>query len=287
MLKMAKFKVGDRVRVISSGKTYSTYDTWAQKYKLENWKEYETLRDGDMGQIIAMGKHDDKKTILCAVKKQNGHPVIIAEDGLELVQLSQFKVGYKIKIRSNLSTEDSSHCGIVPDMVRYGGKIATIIKISRDVDDRVNVYRLDIDNGDWEWDITMLEDFIPEMVGDWNYALKELEKGNKVRRAHWSKSFYLRKESDGFIYEMDSNRKWNPKISSFNGTDWEMYEDKEWEQWECLLGDGEWVKKKEYFNDEYRGNMTELSYNFGGCYDFYIGETEYKHKIIWRKKRNG
>jgi ribosomal protein L21E len=155
--------------------------------------------------------------------------------------MNKYNVGDEVQIKTNLN-ECEHVAGVVSDMKLFQGHIATITKINRDC------YNIDLDNGLWAWNDTMFYDIHKnntKKIKDWNYALSELEKGEKMRRAHWAKSFYLVKRKDGFIYEIDSNRKWTPKLSSFHGKDWEVYKT-------------EALKDRVGYDSKYSGNIFFL-----------------------------
>ena len=60
------------------------------------------------------------------------------------------RVGDKVRIMSDLSRSESGYC--VPEMMKYGGKIATVLSSYSDR----SVY-LDVDNGQWVWHVLDLE----------------------------------------------------------------------------------------------------------------------------------
>ena len=66
-------------------------------------------------------------------------------------------IGDKVRIRQDLlAGEMYGDCEYDEDMLQYQGKVATVTKV---FDSKVirPCYYLDIDNGDWYWDVTMLE----------------------------------------------------------------------------------------------------------------------------------
>ena len=94
---MGRFSVGQKVRVVDSGKVYSTYYDWATDNKFsfsdckirELWAKYLTTKNNSCKKgteltIIATGCHGDDRCIdmyLCEDPK--GNPVLICEQGLE------------------------------------------------------------------------------------------------------------------------------------------------------------------------------------------------------------
>lgn len=68
-----KYKVGDIVKVVNDGKSYTTYDSWFEENnQLKIAARYvygNSIENGEMVRILAIGKHrwDENKTI-CAVE---------------------------------------------------------------------------------------------------------------------------------------------------------------------------------------------------------------------------
>jgi hypothetical protein len=78
------FKIGDKVQVINSGKRYSTYAEWAKKYNLKLYKLGSRLLDGDIGEVVAIGKHTSQQNqIVLGILIDNEH-FIISVEGVEL-----------------------------------------------------------------------------------------------------------------------------------------------------------------------------------------------------------
>ena len=83
------FKVGDRVRVIDSGRHYSTYDGWIKKNAPEFYTKWSNRSrdsiDGLIGTVKVIAAHEDMRAILCLVCTDNGHLFLIGESGLEKI----------------------------------------------------------------------------------------------------------------------------------------------------------------------------------------------------------
>lgn len=62
-------------------------------------------------------------------------------------------VGNKIKIRKDLNTRMVCESDVIFDMLTYSGKSAEIILVNEDK----TLFRLDIDNGLFVWNIEMFE----------------------------------------------------------------------------------------------------------------------------------
>jgi hypothetical protein len=68
---------------------------------------------------------------------------------------SKLSIGTKVKIRTDLRPSfyyDGMF--MIPEMLRYGGRKATIVRTSRNYD---NIYALDVDDGAWHWSAEMFE----------------------------------------------------------------------------------------------------------------------------------
>lgn len=64
----------------------------------------------------------------------------------------KYKVGDKVVISEYLNVWLDCLSTVVDDMVQYKGRVATIVKIEED-----NVYKLDVDRCEWEWNAEMFE----------------------------------------------------------------------------------------------------------------------------------
>ena len=73
--------------------------------------------------------------------------------------MSKFKVGDKIKIKEDL---DDSDIDVVYSMLKYRGKIATIIRLDDDGADMEDYYRIDLDGEVHYWMDRMIEPAIKE-----------------------------------------------------------------------------------------------------------------------------
>ena len=92
-----------------------------------------------------------------------------------ITHLPKFELGQKVTIKSLewYNSNKETYCGIVKlstesfvsDMAEYCGKTATIVDVFKDLDGESDtiMYRIDLDNRDWNWTEEMFE---PEMVED-------------------------------------------------------------------------------------------------------------------------
>ncbi len=87
---MNKFKVGDRVKVINSGRTFSSYSKMAKELNLKNWKDGESLVDRTIGKIVNISN------CYVGITTQEGD-FIIGKDGLKLLDKN-----YKPKTPSHI-----------------------------------------------------------------------------------------------------------------------------------------------------------------------------------------
>lgn len=70
----------------------------------------------------------------------------------------KYRVGDRVRIRKDLHEGLDCPSSVVDDMVHYKGMIATITKIDYDV------YKIDIDDNEWEWDDIMFEGYAEKFV---------------------------------------------------------------------------------------------------------------------------
>ena len=80
--------VGDKVKVVSNGKTYSTYKDWFSIYNISTkyflkWNECSAPRDGDTFEVIAIHPHTNCGNNLALIESQN-RTYIIGIEGLKV-----------------------------------------------------------------------------------------------------------------------------------------------------------------------------------------------------------
>ena len=81
-------KLGDKVRVVSPGQTFTTYDVWAKHHNLKYWKSGEQHDKDVEGYICAQGPHLSHEGKILIAVFANGKEVIISEGGVVLVEPS-------------------------------------------------------------------------------------------------------------------------------------------------------------------------------------------------------
>lgn len=94
MLEEIKFKVGDRVEIIDNGKTYSTFDTFAEEHMGKYFKHF--LRgyepcNGETGKIVSCNKHPQQEDNLYCIFS-NDKCYIIGEYGIKLAPPQKQKI---------------------------------------------------------------------------------------------------------------------------------------------------------------------------------------------------
>lgn len=87
---MTQFKVGDLVRVVDTGQSYTTYSEWATRNGLKNYQEGfdHELLDQVIVEVVAVAPwgERDVHTILAGIQDTNGKQYIVGVIGLELVR---------------------------------------------------------------------------------------------------------------------------------------------------------------------------------------------------------
>lgn len=92
-------KVGDKVKIIDTGKLYSAYEDWAIKHKLTNWIRF-TPKEGTIGTVVAKGNHEDTLQTLLGVEIDNHYSIII--DKLGVVKVGDiFTTGDEVEVSDN------------------------------------------------------------------------------------------------------------------------------------------------------------------------------------------
>jgi len=79
---MTKFKVGDKVQVVDSGKTYTTYVDMFEKMGFKNTEKNECFQKGLIATVFAVSIHGDNKLPLLGLEAGNGNQCLISADGV-------------------------------------------------------------------------------------------------------------------------------------------------------------------------------------------------------------
>jgi hypothetical protein len=79
---MTKFKVGDKVQVVNSGKTYTIYVDMFEKMGFKNTEKNECFQKGLIATVFAVGIHDDNELPLLGLQAANGTQCLISANGV-------------------------------------------------------------------------------------------------------------------------------------------------------------------------------------------------------------
>ena len=79
---MTKLKVGDKVQVVDSGKTYTTYVDMFEKMGFKNTEKNECFQKGLIATVFAVSIHGDNKLPLLGLEAANGNQCLISTDGV-------------------------------------------------------------------------------------------------------------------------------------------------------------------------------------------------------------
>ena len=79
---MTKFKVGDKVQIVESGRTYTTYEVMFKKMGFRDTKKNEFFQPGLVAEVFAIGEHESQGTTLLALQAQDGSQCLISTQGV-------------------------------------------------------------------------------------------------------------------------------------------------------------------------------------------------------------
>ena len=79
---MEKFKVGDKVQVVDSGRTYTTYERMFKKMGFRDTKKNEFFQQGLIATVFAVGEHESQDVTLLALEAQNGTQCLMSSKGV-------------------------------------------------------------------------------------------------------------------------------------------------------------------------------------------------------------
>ena len=79
---MTKFKVGDKVQIVESGRTYTTYEAMFKKLGFRDTKKNEFFQPGLVAEVFAVGEHESQGTTLLALQAQDGSQCLISTLGV-------------------------------------------------------------------------------------------------------------------------------------------------------------------------------------------------------------
>ncbi|MGN0005327.1 MAG: hypothetical protein ACI37Z_05095 [Candidatus Gastranaerophilaceae bacterium] len=105
------FKIGDRVKVINTGCTFTTYDEWIKSYApdyLNRWHPWthpdDIYKNNSMKNdfiVVAIGPHEDGRN-LCLIQAYNGNVYLIEESGIA-------RLRYNIKPSDYVEISDNQY----------------------------------------------------------------------------------------------------------------------------------------------------------------------------------
>ena len=167
---MTQINIGDTVKVVDTGKSYTTYREWAEAYRLQNYvcEEYANLPKDAIAVVVAKGKHTLDDLNLLGLRAE-GKDYIIDERGVEMVHSSLKSMltnGRRVKLRNNIMYTyiDGYFTNISP----VGNGLVYLSEVATWADD-LHYYRgVDVES---EWDV--VEIFTAPNIYDYfNYKIK-------------------------------------------------------------------------------------------------------------------
>jgi hypothetical protein len=88
----AEINIGDIVEVKNNGQIYSTYESWAVRYKLTNFIWGKSPCEGDVCKVVAKGPHTashPEDNIILGIESEKGQHFIISTEGVEKITLPE------------------------------------------------------------------------------------------------------------------------------------------------------------------------------------------------------
>ena len=79
---MEKFKVGDKVQIVDSGRTYTTYERMFKKMGFRDTDKNEFFQPGLVAEVFAVGEHESQSTTLLALQAQDGSQCLMSTLGV-------------------------------------------------------------------------------------------------------------------------------------------------------------------------------------------------------------
>ena len=79
---MEKFKVGDKVQIVDSGRTYETYKAMFERLGFNNTVVNEAFQQGLVAEVFAIGEHESIDVTLLALQAQDGSQCLISTPGV-------------------------------------------------------------------------------------------------------------------------------------------------------------------------------------------------------------
>ena len=80
---MEKFKAGDKVQIVDTGRTYTTYERMFKKMGFRDTKKNEFFQQGLIATVFAVGDHEtDSDITLLGLEAQNGTQCLMSSKGV-------------------------------------------------------------------------------------------------------------------------------------------------------------------------------------------------------------
>lgn len=80
---MAKFKIGDKVQIIDTGRTYTTYKRMFEKMKFRDTDKNEFFQQELIATVFAVEEHEtDSDITLLGLEAQNGNQCLMSSKGV-------------------------------------------------------------------------------------------------------------------------------------------------------------------------------------------------------------
>lgn len=80
-------KVGSKVKVVDSGRNYSTYNEWADRNSFKGFVNHARLEEGDVGTVEVIAPHTKHRDDILLGINIDGKKIIINITGVEIVSL--------------------------------------------------------------------------------------------------------------------------------------------------------------------------------------------------------
>lgn len=87
-----KFYVGQKVKIINNGSTYTTYDRKFTELGFSDKKHNPCFLNGEYGVIFATTTHEVNKDFLLAIRADDGRECLINSDGVCLIDPEPFRL---------------------------------------------------------------------------------------------------------------------------------------------------------------------------------------------------
>jgi hypothetical protein len=105
-MKNRKIKVGSKVVVVDSGRTYTTYARKFEELGFRDTERNESIPKGTICEVFAIAQHSPEcETIVVAVEDQNGRQALIGLAGVENLIQQEFPAEDKFDLLKDFCDE--------------------------------------------------------------------------------------------------------------------------------------------------------------------------------------